>query len=65
MVVKVSWNGPSGLCCRAQAGSGHMVARDGAPVGGGVRGVNILLAPAGLVAALGATVADVTQAEGA
>ena len=31
-------------------------------VGGGVRGVNIHLAPTDLVAALGATVADVTEA---
>ena len=32
-------------------------------IGGGVRGVNIHLAPAALVAALDATVADVTQPE--
>lgn len=32
-------------------------------VGGGVRGVNLHFAPADLVAALGATVADVTQPE--
>jgi Cys-tRNA(Pro) deacylase len=32
-------------------------------LGGGVRGVNIHLAPADLVAALGAAVADVTQSE--
>jgi Cys-tRNA(Pro) deacylase len=33
-------------------------------VGGGIRGTNIHLAPADLVAALGATVADVSQSEG-
>ena len=33
-------------------------------VGGGVRGVNVHMAPGDLVAALGASVADVTQAEG-
>jgi Cys-tRNA(Pro) deacylase len=33
-------------------------------IGGGARGVNIHLAPADLVAALGADVVDVTQAEG-
>ena len=33
-------------------------------VGGGVRGVNIHVAPADLVAALGAAVVDVTQADG-
>jgi putative redox protein len=35
MEVKVSWNGPSGMSFRAQTGSGHMVAMDGAPEGGG------------------------------
>ncbi|MGJ9419735.1 OsmC family protein [Massilia sp. CMS3.1] len=35
MEVKVSWNGPSGMSFRAQTGSGHMVAMDGAPDGGG------------------------------
>lgn len=35
MDVKVSWNGPSGMSFRAQTGSGHMVAMDGAPEGGG------------------------------
>ncbi|QNA98772.1 OsmC family protein [Massilia sp. Se16.2.3] len=35
MEVKVSWNGPSGMSFRAQTGSGHMVAMDGAPGGGG------------------------------
>jgi putative redox protein len=35
MEVKVSWNGPSGMSFRAETGSGHMVAMDGAPEGGG------------------------------
>jgi putative redox protein len=35
MEVKVSWNGPSGMDFRAQTGSGHMVAMDGAPEAGG------------------------------
>ena len=35
MEVKVSRNGPSGMSFRAQTGSGHMVAMDGAPEGGG------------------------------
>lgn len=35
MDVKVSWNGPLGMSFRAQTGSGHMVAMDGAPEGGG------------------------------
>ena len=35
MEVKVSWNGPSGMSFRAQTGSGHLVAMDGAPDGGG------------------------------
>jgi len=35
MEVKVSWNGPSGMSFRAETGSGHMVAMDGAPDGGG------------------------------
>src|ERR1041385_4477594 len=35
MEVKVSWNGPSGMSFRAQTGSGHVVAMDGAPEGGG------------------------------
>ena len=35
MEVKVSWNGPSGMSFRAQTGSGHMVAMDGAPEAGG------------------------------
>jgi putative redox protein len=35
MEVKVSWNGPSGMSFRAQTGSGHMVAMDGALEGGG------------------------------
>ena len=35
MEVKVSWNGPSGMSFRAEPGSGHMVAMDGAPEGGG------------------------------
>lgn len=35
MEVKVSWNGPSGMSFRAQTGSGHLVAMDGAPEGGG------------------------------
>lgn len=35
MDVKVSWNGPSGMSFRAETGSGHMVAMDGAPDGGG------------------------------
>ena len=35
MEVKVSWNGPSGMSFRAQTGSGHMLAMDGAPEGGG------------------------------
>lgn len=35
MEVKVSWNGPSGMSFRAQTGSGHMIAMDGAPEGGG------------------------------
>ena len=35
MDVKVSWNGPSGMSFRAETGSGHLVAMDGAPEGGG------------------------------
>jgi putative redox protein len=35
MEVKVSWNGPSGMSFRAQTGTGHMVAMDGAPEAGG------------------------------
>ena len=35
MEVKVSWNGPSGMRFRAQTGTGHMVAMDGAPEAGG------------------------------
>ena len=35
MEVKVSWNGPSGMGFRAQTGTGHMVAMDGAPEAGG------------------------------
>jgi putative redox protein len=35
MEVKVSWNGPSGMDFRAQTGSGHLVAMDGAPEAGG------------------------------
>jgi putative redox protein len=35
MEVKVSWNGPSGMDFRAQTGSGHMVAMDGAQEAGG------------------------------
>jgi putative redox protein len=35
MEVTVSWNGPAGMSFRAQTGSGHMVAMDGAPDGGG------------------------------
>ena len=31
----MSWNGPSGMSFRAETGSGHMVAMDGAPEGGG------------------------------
>ena len=35
MEVKVSWNGPSGMSFRAETGTGHMVAMDGAPEAGG------------------------------
>ena len=35
MEVKVIWNGPSGMGFRAETGSGHVVAMDGAPEGGG------------------------------
>jgi putative redox protein len=35
MECKVSWNGPSGMSFLAQTGSGHLVAMDGAPEGGG------------------------------
>jgi putative redox protein len=35
MEVKVCWNGPSGMSFRAETGSGHLVAMDGAPEGGG------------------------------
>jgi putative redox protein len=35
MEAKVSWNGPSGMSFRAETGSGHLVAMDGAPEGGG------------------------------
>ena len=35
MEVKVSWNGPSGMGFRAETGTGHMVAMDGAPEAGG------------------------------
>lgn len=35
MEVKVSWNGPSGMNFRAETGSGHLVAMDGAPDSGG------------------------------
>ncbi|NNG24627.1 OsmC family protein [Telluria aromaticivorans] len=35
MEVKVSWNGPSGMSFRAETGTGHMVAMDGALDAGG------------------------------
>ena len=35
MECKVSWTGPSGMSFLAQTGSGHLVAMDGAPEGGG------------------------------
>ena len=35
MEVKVSWNGPSGMSFRAETGSGHTLAMDGAPEAGG------------------------------
>jgi putative redox protein len=35
MELKVCWNGPSGMSFRAETGSGHVVAMDGAPEGGG------------------------------
>jgi putative redox protein len=35
MECKISWNGPSGMSFLAETGSGHLVAMDGAPEGGG------------------------------
>lgn len=35
MECKVSWGGPSGMSFIAETGSGHLVAMDGAPDGGG------------------------------
>lgn len=35
MECKVSWGGPSGMSFIAETGSGHIVAMDGAPDGGG------------------------------
>jgi putative redox protein len=51
MEVKVSWNGPSGMGFRAETGSGHTVAMDGAPEAGGhnlaPRPMELLLAGTG------------------
>ena len=51
MEVKVSWNGPSGMSFRAETGTGHMVAMDGAPEAGGhnlaPRPMELLLAGTG------------------
>ena len=35
MECKVSWMGPQGMSFIAETGSGHIVAMDGAPEGGG------------------------------